>query len=488
MVTLTLVDVSGIQSFIFGSNRLTENVGASELVRAILDDWLKELTTREFFPCKLLFSGGGKALVQSSELAHALALMQALSDRVIEKAPGLTLFCAHLEWEEARQSFADIYASLHSALRQNKDAHWPEPEFDGFGVVASAYPDDSPAIGYDRRSGWRSRPSEAKDGARRLAEERLQRLFPLPAGYQWTNETDKLGRSRGERSLVGIIHFDGNGMGKQFEKASRTSLQQLTELSQKVKEAGEETLQSGLQWVADRLPILDEELDLNGHFPVRPILFGGDDITLLCEGRIALDLAVELLRAWEKSTTWGRESGETACVGVALVPVRFPFFRAYEISEACCKRAKRWLRDKEPMSAIDWHLQVGGGIEELPAETDAFSCKPYVLATSTGQPYREWVWFREQLLHPWSNLKQQDEDQRQRTQLKTFGEALRAGATSTQNFLSRTKSLFSWSIPEPPGRPSIDGFFDSHTPYLDALEMMDRVIPQLPVKEKATSR
>jgi len=39
-VVLTVVDTTGIQSYIFGSNRLRENAGASYLVEQATGDWV----------------------------------------------------------------------------------------------------------------------------------------------------------------------------------------------------------------------------------------------------------------------------------------------------------------------------------------------------------------------------------------------------------------------------------------------------------------
>jgi hypothetical protein len=40
--TLTILDTTGIQNYIFGSNRLKENVGASEMVKRATEDWVYE--------------------------------------------------------------------------------------------------------------------------------------------------------------------------------------------------------------------------------------------------------------------------------------------------------------------------------------------------------------------------------------------------------------------------------------------------------------
>lgn len=43
----------------------------------------------------------------------------------------------------------------------------------------------------------------------------------------------------------------------------------------------------------------------------------------------------------------------TVAAGVAIVKTHYPFARAYELSEALCKSAKRLSRD---VSTLDWHV------------------------------------------------------------------------------------------------------------------------------------
>ena len=43
ILVVTVLDTTGIQPYIFGSNRLRENVGASYLVSQATDEWVKEV-------------------------------------------------------------------------------------------------------------------------------------------------------------------------------------------------------------------------------------------------------------------------------------------------------------------------------------------------------------------------------------------------------------------------------------------------------------
>src|SRR5690606_35336429 len=87
--------------------------------------------------------------------------------------------------------------------------------------------------------------------------------------------------------------------------------------------------------------------------PIRPLLLGGDDLTFVCDGRIALDLAVTAIGEFAKHRIphLGDDGGETilsACSGVALVKPHAPFHRSYELADALCASAKREARAWPP--------------------------------------------------------------------------------------------------------------------------------------------
>jgi uncharacterized protein YwbE len=63
----------------------------------------------------------------------------------------------------------------------------------------------------------------------------------------------------------------------------------------------------------------------------------------------------------------------TACAGVAIVHYKYPFYKAYEISEMLCSNAKKYLasfQDKVENaggrgSTIDWHIEYGEAMDNL---------------------------------------------------------------------------------------------------------------------------
>ena len=136
--TVTVLDTTGIQPYIFGSNRLRENIGASYLVSEATDDWVRNaLDTLKakikqkiyaFDPEKqpeakpyiednelaaeLVYAGGGNTLLLFSDKQYAVEFTQILSKRILEKAPGINLVAVHQEFDWDSQSLYDVVQNL----------------------------------------------------------------------------------------------------------------------------------------------------------------------------------------------------------------------------------------------------------------------------------------------------------------------------------------------------------------------------------------
>lgn len=508
MSYLSLYDLTGIQPYIFGSNVLKENLGGSYLVKQALDQWLKEAVASR--PgAEFQWSGGGNAMVTTTNDDQARQVATELSRRLHQDAPGLYVACAHLPWDGSDANFKAQQEKLYQQLQAYKAGCWPPAAFDGAGVIAACISTGEPAVKQDKDNKWLGPSSVARLSQADQAKEELQELCPLPEPWVWTSQFDRLGRSRGEQSMLGVIHFDGNNMGQRFKNTSL--LEELCELSSKVNQAGVRTLQAALKWVEVNIdgitdvakggfdPCRDDED--KRCFPVRPIVYGGDDITLVCDARIALDLATELLRIWHHHTSDLPGGSAHACAGVALVRVHYPFYRAYQMAEQLCQGTKKYLRDHHgesaDISALDWEFIASAGLTTLKQRRDSdlyraisdkqerLHARPYYVIGDppATTPYRRWDWFRNTLVHA---LQEQEATH---TRFKELASVLHQGASATKIHLDRWRDRFGLSraeqrddsrglwLPEPKSLPLRDGFPNNETPYLDAIELMDRILP-----------
>jgi hypothetical protein len=123
-----------------------------------------------------------------------------------------------------------------------------------------------------------------------------------------------------------------------------------------------------------------------------PIVLGGDDMTVVMDGRYAVQFTINFLGKFEELTANDETiraivgGAVTACAGVAVVKPHFPFFAAYTLAEELIRSAKTYAKGinaDKPSSAFDFHilydasgtdlecireaLSVDGGVTELVA-------------------------------------------------------------------------------------------------------------------------
>lgn len=142
---------------------------------------------------------------------------------------------------------------------------------------------------------------------------------------------------------------------------------------------------------------------LNGVIPVVPILLGGDDLTVLTEGRYALPFMASYLTAYEKLTSQdtilrhlsprarrdGVPTPMTAAAGAAVVPRPFPFHLAYTLAERLVAEAKKVGKaERQECSTLTYHALFDSTVAdagELLKGYETFTARPYRLdATVAG--------------------------------------------------------------------------------------------------------
>ncbi|WP_162233262.1 Cas10/Cmr2 second palm domain-containing protein, partial [Protofrankia coriariae] len=409
---VVLIETSGNQSFIFETTKRRENVGASELIYR-LERWTRD-ALRDEFPgfdpdwriidgrdAQLLVAaaGGGKVVVRDP--GRGRALVSRVTARALREAPGLDV-CGvvgeRFDWEgihrEADRPPVSLLArrcrEVHEALpRVRADRPGPASRFPRIPIVDECAASGLPAHdviteGEGPRSRQpRARPSlakrEARDaGFRRLADnaeiskEKLERI------------ADHL---EGVPDWVAVVHADGNSLGHLFtdlgtagggdtpsgsdtpggsdaavhsdssehsdspaSDGSPTSDRYADALGPFSKAVDACTVRAFRVALAHCKQVLPHGHDVDGEVPVLPLVLGGDDLTVICTGSVALAFTEAYLVAFEEATRDHPDirqqapDGLTACAGVAVVKPHFPFSAAYDLAEELTKEAKKTVK------------------------------------------------------------------------------------------------------------------------------------------------
>jgi hypothetical protein len=447
--TVTVVDTAGIQPYIFGSNRLQENIGASELVRLAAEQWaletviavaeqhnvlnaVKKDLSQPFEidkaasekAAEVIYAGGGNTVVIFSGAELAREFAGKLTRKVHQCATGLSLVVAHdheFIWNEPpgnERALSQVVKKLiGQTLAARKAARLPSQPPPGLSVTASCESTGLPAMRtnegrFSPSSEYRPVRLKLKDGeptrlisrevacklwARDLANRRLKSQFEreLSDWYVFPSDMDNLGRISGEESYVAVVHADGNGMGKRIEgiadahpnaAQNREYIKKMRQFSNDVETAALAALRRMVKLLTERITweqgreIVAERVPMEGtYLPFRPLVFGGDDVTFVCNGQLGVSLAVEYLKNYEDETKNSVNpdlKGLHASAGIAIVKMHYPFARAYVLSESLAREAKKhvWKEVSEKYgpeksaSALDWHIAtsgLSGSLEEI---------------------------------------------------------------------------------------------------------------------------
>ena len=498
ILVVTVLDTTGIQPYIFGSNRLRENVGASYLVSQATDEWVKEVLkglkkTENWkiqipdqpedkphiedgeLTAELVYAGGGNTVLLFQTIDYAKEFTRKLSRKILEEAPGINLVAAHkeFEWNSKSEPLHQVIQNvMKNEVDRAKQQRVPSAPLLGLGVTADCRSSRLVAVNisdepqYMMPSKHQAYPISKEIGAKLVtvntANKQLKHFIFDPKkphkkdDYEIPLDVDDMGRSEGESSYIAIIHADGNNMGKRFQnvgidKSNREYITEIRKLSHSIQEAGKNALKKVYETVVKSLDSgsLAEKISLKDNtLPFRPIVYGGDDVTFICDGRLGLELAAIYLQAFENQpVSYGGKL--TACAGVCIVKSHYPFVRAYELSENLCKSAKKSAKNKAKdqkdftgqeldFSALDWHLAASGLIgsvseireREYQVPEGELYMRPVLLAQDAE--WRTWQGIKKVI----QELNNGERWKDKRNKVIALREILRKGAEATKEYLA----------------------------------------------------
>ncbi len=382
-----LIETASNQLTIFQTNRLRENIGASDLIHRVGARFVEEEITRHGLVSRATVgvATSGKAIVGTDTEATAEGIIAAVTRRALIECPGVVTRGAHCPvksqtvaaLEEAIKAVHVRVATIASELPA------PNARFSRLPFVeecsSSGYPATAPHPDKNLR-GAVSPIVLAKRSAYRPAWQRITKAVQRVALYKgladFEHEPELSGNWRA------IVHADGNGLGAVFAKFSEEVksdngvhyLRAMRKFSDAIDTWSKSAAETAM------LEIWGEELKERAadgtaggkrrRVPVLPVVLGGDDLTVICEGERAVPFAAAYLRAFEAQTENGLRDGLggllpgrkgqkfAAAAGIAIVKPHFPFHQAYALAEQLTRSAKA-PKDKvkdTPCSALDFHV------------------------------------------------------------------------------------------------------------------------------------
>ncbi|MBK9270724.1 MAG: hypothetical protein IPM48_03935 [Saprospiraceae bacterium] len=501
-----LIDTVSIQPYIFGSNKLKENIGASYIIEhkiygdvlktclpsnLPMDHWKENMDEilPDGFESGIGYIGGGNALLLFYNLDDAKNFIRKFSLKVLLQYPGIkTAFGITNEF--VPDKFQESRKKLQQSIIVNRSLHSVNVMPFKHGIV-----DDCPLSNEARETDYKvqkgiSVMSAAKFNACLKAQESLAKTYKeqLNDDYIFTDELDQLAQLE-DKGYIAVVHVDGNGMGQRFMECEDLSI--FRQLSCEVSNLADESMKKLISYVVDlfekKTLTKDNGFELKEFkpgenadkteqtwagrkiLPIRPIIVGGDDITFVCEGRLGVHLSEKLI----EFITSIPVGGETiaACAGVAIVHTKYPFYRAYKLCEELTNQAKNSSRS-EKSSWLSFLISSGGfsgTIDEV--QTKMFK-------TTNGNlyfgPYRIDQNLKSlQLLKV--NLKKitSGDAAWPRSKLMLLRDVLHKDTASIDYFVMESKSR-GRNLPKYDGSNVHEKLWDNKkTPYYDIIELLD---------------
>lgn len=453
---MVLVETSGNQRYIFATDKRRENVGASDLIDRVAREWGENAIQRARklgHDVQVHVAAAGKLLFHMDDGVAARDIVREVTLTALHEAPGLDVAGVVCEFESSEvHGLRDASRAVHRQFQEARAGRpGPDTRFLQLPLVERCGSSGMPAFGFEPVGG-RDEPRSAASLAKlravrhgayeRLAEcigvetwELEHEIVPILASAADDDNTDESdafrpdrkeddagdGRSRSDAgtkrvSWVAVVHADGNALGEVFRSLDdplddpyrfSTSIDRCT------------------KW-AFRRAVIETWGGADGELPlILPLVLGGDDLTVLCDGQCAVDFAIHFLRAFEgyvderhvadddiaaseciRTTMTRKGKRMTASAGVAIVKPHYPFSAAHELASELASSAKRVRQPHQlgcPASSLDFHVLYDSTASELDAIRERLrvdgaelTAKPYVvlsdaLVGSLGEANRRWA-------------------------------------------------------------------------------------------------
>lgn len=385
---LAMYDVRGKQDYIYRSRKIREIIGASAIIRDVFKDHLypaaveirnkerdlgdqkaiylydkkkEEAFSAEAFERRMeegdligevVYDGGGNFLVLYKDKETCIQVNKVFTKNLMQATYTLKVLCTILEGPDLN-AYRKDNARLYGQHRKNEARE------------SVIYPVNSlPVVQVDPLT---SRPLSVKRavvGARGEVEKMsLERAAKCDKYLKEVAEQgdvigekvlDEIVTERGKESLLAVIYIDGNNMGAQVQaclegkESYGECVTELRRFSEKIQK----------DYVDDRISAINRMLDDKYkdllHKKRRTIVSAGDEMTIICNARDALDVVKAYFREMPETCS--------SCVGISIFHSHAPYAEAYRLAEECCRSGKDRMKEQglEHACFMDLHYCQGG--------------------------------------------------------------------------------------------------------------------------------
>ena len=347
MAYLYGASIQGIQDFIFETNKLKEIIGASDLIERFCSiGFMGRFSKKYNFDIvdnNVLRNAGGNIRIIFENKTDLEYMVKFFPQYIMNMAYGITISQAVVEYDEG--TYLEKVKHLEQKLKYDRNKA-SLPLDSKFAVMMQSPRTGKPAVAkknkeYFDNASWQKRSNAEESKVNILLEKlNLEEIFE-----KFPQDMEEISN---KNNKVAVIHADGNKMGlmlqqinKDLKDKSTKEIQDIfKEFSVQITEATNSAVEEAFK---------NSFSTDNDTIPFRPIVIGGDDVTVICSAEHALDFTEKYLRNFENNTEKlfakanlsQYESKLTACAGIVYCNEKFPFHYAVDLAEKLCDFAKK---------------------------------------------------------------------------------------------------------------------------------------------------
>ncbi len=530
---LAMYDVRGIQDYIFRTSKVKDAIGASAIVEDIIESALEDSCknakdisdsdyelrwhddsaplpySEEAKKISVLYIGGGNAYVMYESKSLAVEISRSMAKFMIDHTYSLQLATAIVE---KTNSYKTDYEKLTKEMFRVKDQ-----------MIVSKPLGALPIMEVEKMTGFPvTDVEEYKGNSVRLSKESLlkRREAKKRRGLYEVSEQETILDSyilkKGIDSTIAVVHIDGNNMGTRINKliegieSYSDAINRMREISFNInnhyKTVFEDMARYFNSFSGAKKGLGEKELK---DYFVMKILTAGDDITYICNSKIALSTVEYFVKHISDKGMVDNDPQNrykfSVCAGIAYINSHFPFNIGYEVAEACCESAKDRAKESENRSGdkvgnwVDFqickniqttNLKETRRREYITRSGEHLLKRPYYIHTNNllEKPFKDLKNCEESLgkfkenMKNISGAKDSDSDKKKmgRSFLKNLRNTYPLGEGAVNQLVSFMKSRRR-DLPDEMYYTNKDN--DRIAIYYDALEMMDYYVDIFEEKE-----
>lgn len=412
------LEVCGIQKFLCTTGKLKEMIGGSEIIdslpEAFLIRRLQELGLRRVDVPEddrdwyiEIQRGAGTVCLIMPDHDRAAMFLTRFSEKALEDFPGLPLYGTQIPMTWDVESYRQARSEAERSIESQRAVFPVTCGVHMLPVLEAARLDGYPACA-ELNEELVSVPSATRRMEAYLADsrKRLRELICAPEGVEILWEDD-LGKMLGEeKSRVALVHMDGNDLGKLFRKKLEDgkglplekSIASMRALSGIVSQANGAAFKAAVDEVMNFE--LRRRAVQNLVMPLRPLVMGGDDITLVIRADLALLFIARFAATFEMES---QRCGERLSVGAGMVVMKasYPFAKAFSLVESLTESAKGATLKLSPRPGSLDYLVLTEEVEDDVAGYRRRTCtaddgallttKPFILKGGSGMSFASFV-------------------------------------------------------------------------------------------------